>query len=190
MSELCPTSHSSCTPCVTDNRCVWSTGGIERQHNDCYNRDYLLNHYGVSPPSRNFYFSVTDCNNAGLGDKSIFAGMSSDMAAGIQAAAIIAGIIMLSIYTFNFLWLVCPPFRRRAVWICDPCLRCMWFTCCCFFPPLGCLFLCCFERPSSPGRFSTRRIEPPPGILVVTANPVNTVRSDSIIVTSTPKTPT
>jgi len=194
MSDLCPTSHSSCTSCVKDkssNGCVWFKSGYGPYYDLCFNRDHL-NSIGVVPGRRGYYFSNTDCINGGIADKetidSIFAELSNES----KAAVIIPMIIMFSIYIFNFLWFVCPPFRRRAAWIYDPCLRCMWFTCCFFFPPLGCIFLYCFKRPSNPGTFRNQapryNIEPPPGTLVLRTNPVNTDCSESVIVTGVAKT--
>jgi hypothetical protein len=79
---------------------------------------------------------------------------TTDIAAVVIAALIIFMVITVIIFIHNLLWLASEDYRRfSAKWVCEPCLRCCWYTCCCFMPPFGCFFLCCFKRPKNIYRF-------------------------------------
>ena len=166
-SSACPFPHSSCTSCVNEIRwgCYWA--GASASSGACIDGNVLVN-------AANYYYSPSQCSGTSGGSTSSATSTSSASPHAlpvVQIVVIIIGFVLLCIYIFNLLWLVSKDFRHIvAPYVREPCLRCMWVSCC-FMGCLGCLFLACTKRPPHPGVFR----EAPPqlaAVNVAVANPV------------------
>ena len=159
--------HRPLVPLVNEIQgrgCYWA--GASASSGACIDGNVLVN-------AANYYYSPSQCSGTSGGSTSSATSTSSasPRAPVVQIVVIIIGFVLLCIYIFNVLWLVSKDFRHIvAPYVREPCLRCMWVSCC-FMGCLGCLFLACTKRPPHPGVFR----EAPPqlaAVNVAVANPV------------------